>query len=746
MAVCGRNRIKCKTLADLPVCDPQKDWNLLKLDPLSMETPEWMGIDHLLVNKTATRGTVLRFVRPELLEDLKASLSEGFRPTEPAELDEFISQDTVRAHGYAGFCKSTHVIKDDGRQLWGVYKWHGTPSEYLAVFNKYNSDKHIQMESNGFELSVEEMTGLIGALKLGSKDYYCDGDGCPRELPVQSQSACGSNYTKGTYFFTSKPERLNNLIEMLGKKKEGDGYQLKVGGLADLRREELIKHLKDILPKPSEQKTPQYVWWLVGTNFLVAAAIVGPQLKELYRWWRGRVKTVDFGAIVKKKIEADSSYTVKGREAEAREAWKMTDADPGIDEFPHLLIDLATGEGKDKLYEEMIILKEKGDPSVPERWRNAAVVDVDPASFQSDTKWRGNVADKVTEIGEKARKGPLVVRMREGDKIFLSGGASSSDSEVVAGLMLAKLEEPGVRENLLLVITTSRGDEMIAKHPDLFRRFNKPGLHIFSVAEVIDALDGPTRKAYEKKRGVKIPREVIGAAARIAESYYRPSRVVVNATTRKEFMLARFDATKNLLSDAAKMAAKRGKGTVVTVSDVIAAAEGRIGKKLDHGQVEARIEKERGVEEAAKARAGTEAAPAKGGAPVCRADEAPGERPAPVDNRTEALRLVIVADRELSTRLPRYDDLPEARKRAIVDCLYKTLLDNGFRQTYVRDGRITAGGLEQLIARVKGYASVAAPEGPVRPERAADADGADKDGRKKDTERDKGRRGEVPGK
>ncbi|MFH0799232.1 MAG: hypothetical protein V2A66_03515 [Pseudomonadota bacterium] len=120
-----------------------------------------------------------------------------------------------------------------------------------------------------------------------------------------------------------------------------------------------------------------------------------------------------------------------------------------------------------------------------------------------------------------------------------------------------------------------------------------------------------------------------------------------------------------------------------------------------------------------------------------------GDRPAPIEDRTVAMGPSVDANGELF-RLPGYGDLLPARKTEIADFVHTILLDEGFKREYVRDGRITPAGLEQLTARVRKSASVAAPAEPVRPERPQRSAGADEDGREEDAERDKGAEGKSP--
>jgi len=240
-------------------------------------------------------------------------------------------------------------------------------------------------------------------------------------------------------------------------------------------------------------------------------------------------------------------------------------------DFPHLIIDANSGEGKDMTVLEMVRLQVAGDPSVPKRFRDIPVKRISASDFHSGTNLRGQVADKVKEIFQNAEKGPVIIYISEIDNVFLGGGSSSGDSESVAKLILDKLEDPVIRKNLTIIGTTSRGDKMIASYPDLKRRFNWPKLSSMKLSEVSEALSGAPRRKFQKWSGVEIGDAQLDLASRLAEKYYRSA----DGTPR-------FTAIEHVIKDAMRLA--RGEGvSEVTDEHVIQATEKRAALSIDRG-------------------------------------------------------------------------------------------------------------------------------------------------------------------
>lgn len=373
---------------------------------------------------------------------------------------------------------------------------------------------------------------------------------------------------------------------------------------------------------------------LMGIFLFVIAA---PLLKALRQKITGRVRTTDFGETIRSRILAERaagrSYDVLGRDREARDAWVMTDTAS----YRNIMVDAPTQVGKDEVVRKMIIMKEMAALGlsdrgpIPEEFVNAKVVKINAAEFQRGTSLRGNVADKVAEIADWARKGPVIVYVSEIDLILLSGGSSidadgrpSSNTESPGKLLLDLLGEDsapeswihrtlrripgvgrffkppttGIRDNIIMIGTTSRYQEVLEKYPDLQARFNQLRIDNLHLSEMVNVIyDGMTRTEYETRYRVKISKDIVDAAARIAEQLYRPVTTRTDRYTGEARNLNRFPAAKQILEGAAKIARARirastGSGAAtqpndVTIEDVIKSTEQRIGMTLDRAKVDA---------------------------------------------------------------------------------------------------------------------------------------------------------------
>ena len=315
---------------------------------------------------------------------------------------------------------------------------------------------------------------------------------------------------------------------------------------------------------------------------LIGAGILYHPISDIISRIRGRVKTTDYGEFIRKQIAADPRYSVRGRTQEAIQAWKMTDTP----KFRNILIIAPTGEGKDELVKEMIIMKERGSLAVPARFRQAPVYKITGADFRSKTSLRGQLADKVTEMGDKARKGPVIYVLPEIDVFFKGARLGNEDPEDPAKMMLDMMDEDIIKENLVVIGTSSRGDEMLSEQNNLLRRFNRAPFHNYNLSEVIDIIDNGWTKIYLQKRyNIRIPSEVVDAAARLAEQYYRSAKSITDPHTGEIFPNPRFDSVTDILIDAVKIAKERG-AAEVTVEDAIAATEQRIGAPLNREWLE----------------------------------------------------------------------------------------------------------------------------------------------------------------
>ncbi len=287
----------------------------------------------------------------------------------------------------------------------------------------------------------------------------------------------------------------------------------------------------------------------------------------------------DFRKTVKGMLEMNPNLEMTGRVEEAREAWRRTDT-PG---FRGIIFDELPREGKDSAALEMLILKEKRDPSVPKDMLDAPVYKINAAEFQSDTKYRGTVADKVAKVRKLVERNQAVVYISEIDLIFASGGTSDGASEQVGKLMLDLLEDPVMQKNLVIIGTTSRGGRftptsemrpdgmrtMIEIFPDLDGRFNWVKIHRYSLAEVIEIAtveNSSVKKKYSDFYRVEIPNEIMEASAKAGEHFYRAN----NPT------LARFPAFTQVIENACRMA--RDSGSKIVTMDHVSASISEITK------------------------------------------------------------------------------------------------------------------------------------------------------------------------
>lgn len=567
---CGTIGRPCPDVGIFPICNPA--------DP----NDAWTGLKRLTVyqkkaGSTDPKDTFIGLLPPE------APLSEGHRNPTLGDVNAMLQSGYLSGNGYAGICRSPSLT-GEVPDRWFAYQGHPGKAGKIAFFNDYKPSENGAMFRTPIELSGGEVLGLIVALGLRELDIACEPGACAKDGSADA----------GKYYFTSDGIRLAYIIAQLANPA------LAIPGLTPQRRDAIIGQLTPFQQKADRQsqlvagqieflkkqmensddiKTGQWIQILFSA--LLLAAIGYPVGKDIWQKIRGRVKTTNFGEYVAALLRQDFAYEVKGRMEEARKIWRMTDTTG----YRHIIIDSPTGEGKDKVVEAMMILKVKGDASVLPMFQSAPVLKINAAEFQANTQYRGNVADKVAEIAGLARKGPVIVYISEIDLIFLSGGSLHGDTEAVGKLLLDLVEDPAIKRNLIIVGTTSRGSEMLAKYPDLQRRFNWPGIHSFSLKEVADILSGPTTKGMETAYGVKFNPAIAEAAAKLAEALFRPSTRRI-AQSGAGAVLPRIDAVKTILEDAAKLA-RDAKGKQVTVDHVIKAVEGRSGERFDPALIEA---------------------------------------------------------------------------------------------------------------------------------------------------------------
>jgi hypothetical protein len=534
---CGTVGNPCKKLEDYPVCHP-KD-----------EEAGWVGLEEVIVceyevdtTEDGTKEVVKDFrllvpgekapdncktSRPPNFED-----DEETRYTNENELAQLLevkpdskSDDNfLTKMGLKGVCKSPYL--GEGKPTsWYAYVDNAGHAGYLTLYNK--GAPTLYHDQNGIWLSYDEMMGLAGCedLNLQKYDVICSS---PPELKRKEgeEGVPDRSYSPGRYHFKKDQHFLEHMLEVLKDENvKIEGFEKEKEGDVD-RRKLLIKHLEKIYDKETAQlqflENTSWVQWISAGSALLVSAYFGHMLFKMIKdRLTGRVVTTDYDKIVDKRLKDNSEYDIKGRDLEARTAWRMASKKSG---YVNIMIDAPTGEGKDVIVEKMIIMKEKGDPVVPEQFRKARVMKINAAEFQSGTQYRGNVADKVAEIARAARKGPVIFYMSEIDLVFLSGGTMSGDTESPGKLILDLVDDPAIKRNLLIIGTTSRGKKMLERYPDLQRRFNWPEVRLFSLETMIDVMDGPATAQLAREYDVKISPEAVEAAARMGEAYYRPAQ------------------------------------------------------------------------------------------------------------------------------------------------------------------------------------------------------------------------------
>jgi len=205
---------------------------------------------------------------------------------------------------------------------------------------------------------------------------------------------------------------------------------------------------------------------------------------NLFKFIRDRIRvgraTERIDRAVAKRIKAEPSYDVAGSSDLAREAWRKT-----IRRFPFpaIMIDAPYGEGMEALAEKMIVMKERGDPAVPKRFRDAPVVKLSPLLFRSELTPRGVAAMTLKGIVRQARKGPIIVYIPDFDAMI----HEHTSYEGVERILFQIMEDPSIRKNLIVIATTSRKDKILGKYPDLEKRFSWIDMRKFDVSTSIAA-------------------------------------------------------------------------------------------------------------------------------------------------------------------------------------------------------------------------------------------------------------------
>ncbi len=465
----------------------------------------------------------------------------------------------------------------------------------LALYNQLKPFDQ-GYDEGGIKLTVEEMRTVAQIAGMNEDDFRCASGECPG-LNEDFESE-GLNAT-GRYLFKAvgpgRPERIEDFIKLI--KESGDAidrekkakiieYLETVKSFQtqqfDQQMEASKKMTESQLEVAREQMDQMAMWQKLAILLqLLFIGIIGwDRFVQAYKKIAGKELAVsDFSKVVKGMLKINPTLEMTGRVEEAHEAWRKTDT-PG---FRGIMFDELPREGKDSVALQMLILKEKRDPSVPKDMLDAPVYKINAAEFQSGTKYRGTVADKVAKIRKLAERGPVVVYISEIDLIFASGSTSDGASEQVGKLMLDLLEDPKVQKNLVIIGTTSRGGRftpkseerpdgmktMIETFPDLDGRFNWVKIHRYTLAEVIQIATGENssvKKKYSDFYRVEIPNEIMDASAKAGEHFYRANHPT----------LARFPAFTQVIENACRMA--RDSGSAIVTMDHVSRAISEITK------------------------------------------------------------------------------------------------------------------------------------------------------------------------
>lgn len=579
---CGTVGNPCPQILDYPIC---------KADDTSQA---WIGLKRVMIIPPKAEG------QPPNIKLLPLDDPSKVQPTDrnptPDEVGKLVTEGWLPSVGYSGLCRSAD-LEGVLPKMWFAYRQHAGFAGKVSLFNEYNPGTHRTMDQTPFALTKDEAMGLVAALGLGIYDIACKEGMCPTEQPDGS-------FSEGQYFFTSDASRLGVMLKKL------QNPSVKIEGMGDDIRGELMAHLtvlkaKADMPLANALLQGQFIQqniadaderrWsgrlqLIFTLLLLVAIGYQPA-KDVWKWWKGRVKMIDFGARIDARLKANSDYGILGRSREVKRAWRMADRPS----FHSLIVAAKFGVGKDMVVDAMGIDRAKAGEAVPPQFRDAPWFEFTAAGYIADTGIRGNVGDKVREIIRLAEKGPVIIYVSEIDKVMLHGAAKDTRSEETGGLLLGELARPDIRKNIMLIGTTSRLAEMYATYPDLSRRFNILQLEEFTPSEIAKILDGVDPQTGAKGHraiaeteayyGVKISSEVLELAVRLCEKYYAPDRAFIDRQSG-EYVFARFDTNLELLQMAGHIARDRG-AKEMSAEDVIKAAEELTQRSIDRAEVDA---------------------------------------------------------------------------------------------------------------------------------------------------------------
>jgi len=543
---CGTVGKPCKSLDDYPICHP-KD-----------EEAGWVGLEEIIVCENENGTKDFRLLPPGAAAPEECITSRPPQWKDVAEtkyekedeIPQLLKGDFLNQVGLKGVCRSPYM--GGGKpSSWYGYVDHAGHAAYLTLYNKgYPTPFHDQ---RGIELEYAEMMGLAACdeLMLQKDDVVCSR--VPElKRDEDEKGNVERSYSPGKYHFKKDSHFLEDLLKVL---KDDD---IKIDGLTVERRKTLVKYFEKIYDKETAQlqflENTSWVQWLSAVSAVLVSAYFGRMMyKEIKEKFIGRVKPSSVDDELKAKLEEHPEYDILGRDREAKAFWRKAGKKIG---FKNILINAPTGVGKDIVVEKALLMKIKQDPAVPKEWRDAKVLAVDCGEVMKGAELRGKVGQAALEIVDtmpKKQGGKVIIWMKEAD-ILLSFGATSKDNAETPGkIFLSYLEKKYQRENVLFVLTTSRGKELLSEYPDLQRRTNAVIVEEFSTEKIIEIASGPKKAMYEKLYGVEMDPKAVEQTMRIAEGLYRPELMRRNGET-----LARFPAFDAVLEEAFVIAEEEG--------------------------------------------------------------------------------------------------------------------------------------------------------------------------------------------
>ncbi len=598
---CGANGNPCATVEDYPVCDPQNPqdgWVGLSL--LMMEDNPQTHVSQICLTPFGAPPDprcrpVIPFDLPQTKNYDDNELKVILNGRDPQKGNKYF----LETRGYAGICRSQNTDTLGLYKMY-AYKQRAGLAGFLTLFNEAPVQVALDpyRDMRGFKLTAQEMYGLATCPQLGlnAYDVQCRNGSCPKEQP-------DGTYGVGDYLFTNHPGRLEPIIAVLRDPA------VPISNLSDARRVQLRQHLEGVLedsPLMAQRKQTKFldtntmlaIYGALTTTALVY--FIGKEpLQQLWQKFFG-LSAERYDKSIKALLKEHPDFDVLGRDAEARQGWRMTDT-PG---YRGIIINAGTGEGKDEVVKKMELLRQQGDPVVPKEFLKAPAFRLDATDQQAGTELRGSAAGKIKAATDQALKEPTILVISEIDILFASGGSSSGDSETPGKLLLSKLDHPVIKKNLIIFGTTSRGQEMLDLFPDLQRRFNWLPIHSFSVEEIVQIVDtGFTKQNYEAFFGVEISSDAVKAAGYLAENVYRPTTAAASGKP-----MPRFDAVKKIIEDAARNARDTG-AKEVNVAHVLAATEALAGQTVNRDVLPADIQLQLSDAEASLRVKGLSAAP-----------------------------------------------------------------------------------------------------------------------------------------